>query len=124
MQRTQFAVAIALFCAGAFAPTPTEYDFDSLSFTADVWIGNKIVFHNPIDVDVEFITADPFEWIIADSQGNIVRTVKHPNAHGGWTSIDLPSLGLYKDYSIGFRNDGSSGQQIKQGEVRCHSSCT
>jgi hypothetical protein len=40
-----------------------------------------------------------------------------PNEHGGWTSVDFPSLGLYRDHSIGFRNASSGTQQIKQGVV-------
>jgi hypothetical protein len=55
--------------------------------------------------------------VFADASGKEVRTVRHKNEHGGWTSIDLASLGLYGDYSIGFRNISSRTQRIKQVDV-------
>jgi hypothetical protein len=58
----------------------------------------------PVDVSVEFITAGAFDWVFADGHGKEVRTLHHKNPHGGWTSMNFPSLGLFGDYSIGFRN--------------------
>jgi hypothetical protein len=93
------------------------HHFGSASFTTEVWINNKALFTKPRNVDVEFVTAGPFDWIIADKDGNVVKTLRHKNEHGGWTSINFPSLGLYGNYSIGFRNASSGPQQIKQGDV-------
>jgi hypothetical protein len=71
----------------------------------------------PTGVDVEFVTAGAFDWVIADAKGVEVKTVRHSNP-GGWTSLDFASLGLYDDYSIGFRNASAGEKQIKQGDVR------
>jgi hypothetical protein len=92
--------------------------FGSGSFKDELWVNGKAVFHKPIGVDVEFITSGAFDWVFADKNGAEVKTVHHQNPHGGWTSIDFASLGLFGDYSIGFRNAWTGEQQIKQGDVR------
>jgi len=94
-----------------------DFHFGSASFTKELWIDNKRLFKKPKGVDVEFVTAGAFDWVFADADGKEVKTVRHKNDHGGWTGIDFASLGLYKDYSIGFRNASSGEQQIKQGDV-------
>jgi len=104
-------VTVALSSAG-------DYHFGSETFTKEVWINKKAVFTKPAGVDVEFVTAGAFDWVVADSDGKEVRTLLHKNEHGGWTSIDFSSLGLSGDYSIGFRNASPKEQQIKQGDVR------
>jgi hypothetical protein len=95
----------------------TEH-FGAASFTSEVWIKNKKVFHKPVGVDVEFINSGAFDWIFADPKGTEVRTLRHKNEHAGWTSVDLASLGLFGDYSIGFRNASAGEKRIKQGDVR------
>jgi hypothetical protein len=94
------------------------YHFGTGSFTDELWINRKAVFKTPIGVDVEFITSGAFDWVFADAQGREVRTLRAQNAHGGWTSMDFASLGLYEDYSIGFRNASDGERKIKQGDVR------
>lgn len=95
-----------------------NYHFGEATFNdKDYWINNKALLATPISVDVEFVTAGPFDWVFADSSGREVKTVRHRNEHGGWTSINTPSLGLFGQYSIGFRNASSKEQQIKQGDV-------
>lgn len=93
------------------------HHFNSGSFVQELWIANKKVFANLKDVDVEFITSGAFDWVIADAAGNEVRTDRRTNPTGGWTSINLPSLGLYGDYSIGFRNVSDEEKKVKQGDV-------
>jgi hypothetical protein len=93
------------------------YHFGAGSFTKELWLNKKQVFKNPVDVSVEFITAGAFDWVFADAKGKEVRTLHHNNAHGGWTSMNFPSLGLFGDYSIGFRNASPGKKQIKQGDV-------
>lgn len=39
------------------------------------------------------------------------------NEHGGWTGVNLASLGLSGDYSIGFRNTSTGTKSMKQGDV-------
>jgi hypothetical protein len=93
------------------------YHFGPATFKTEFWINNKAVFKKPKNVNVEFVTAGAFDWVIADSSGHEVKTVRHKNEHGGWTGIDFASLGLYQDYSIGFRNASGNEQEIKQGDV-------
>jgi hypothetical protein len=92
--------------------------FGAGSFDTELWIKDKKVFTKPIGVDVEFIASGAFDWVFADPQGVEVRTLRHKNEQGGWTSVDLKSLGLFGDYSIGFRNASAGKRQIKQGDVR------
>ena len=98
-------------------PQTPDFDFGSASFTKEFWIDNKRLFKKTKGVDVEFINAGAWDWVFVDADGKEVRTLRTPNEHGGWTSVDFPSLGLYRDYSIGFRNASSGTQQIKQGVV-------
>ncbi|WP_158789040.1 hypothetical protein [Granulicella sp. L46] len=95
-----------------------DYHFEFGSFTNEMWINNKIVFKKPAGVDVEFVSAGAFDWVFDDANGKEVRTLRSKNEHGGWTSVDFPSLGLHGDYSIGFRNASSGEKEIKQGDVR------
>lgn len=95
-----------------------SYHFGSGSFQDELWINDKAVFSKPIGVDAEFTTSGAFDWVFADRNGAEVRTSRNQNLHGGWTSIDFASLGLYGDYSIGFRNASAGERQIKQGDVR------
>jgi hypothetical protein len=94
-----------------------DYHFGSGTFDSELWIDGKRVFKRPIGVDVEFTTAGAFEWIFADATGAILKKIRHENAHGGWTSINFASLGLYDDYSIGFENASGSKLTVKQGDV-------
>ena len=96
---------------------PTTEHFGSGSFTHELWIKNKKVFSDPRAVSVEFSTSGAFDWVFSDAHGKEVRTLRAQNAHGGWTSMDFASLGLFGDYSVGFRNASSGHQQIKQGDV-------
>jgi hypothetical protein len=70
---------------------------------------------------VEFVTPGAFDWVFADPKGKEIRTLHHKNEHGGWTSIDFASLGLFGDFSIGFRNASSGEKEIKQGDVHLKS---
>jgi hypothetical protein len=116
--RTIMAVAVILFFAASASSSADNYHFGSATFKTEMWINNKAVFTKPAGVDVEFVTAGAFDWVIADAQGKEVKTVRHKNEHGGWTGIDFSSLGLSGDYSIGFRNASSGEQEIKQGDIR------
>jgi hypothetical protein len=94
-----------------------DHKFGSGSFKNELWINKKAVFQRPVGVDVEFVTAGAFDWVFADSSGKEVRTHGHTNPNGGWTSMNFASLGLFGDYSIGFRNASSGEKKIKQGNV-------
>jgi hypothetical protein len=94
-----------------------EYYFGLSSFVGELWIDNKRVFVRPVNVSVEFSNSQTFEWLIADVFGRIVKTVRVNQIHWGWTSINLPSLGLHQNYSIGFKSIVPARMQIKQGEV-------
>jgi hypothetical protein len=95
-----------------------EYHFGASSFRNELWIRQKAVFDKPDGVDVEFLSAGAFDWIVADPDGKPIKTVRNHNEHGGWASIHLPSLGLYNDYSIGFRKANDTPlMKIKQGVV-------
>ena len=83
-----------------------------------MWIKDRAVFTDPVGVDVEFVTAGAFDWVFADQNGKEVRTLRHQNEHGGWTSMNFSSLGLSGNYSVGFRNASPGEKQIKQGDVR------
>ena len=91
--------------------------FGSGKFKAELWIAQKKIFSEPKGVDVEIVPICTFEWLFADKDGKLVRTLA-ANGGGGWTGVDLPSLGLFGDYSIGFRNTGAGEITIKQGDVR------
>lgn len=91
--------------------------FGGGSFEHELWISNKKIFHRPTDVNVEFVSSGDFEWIFADVNGNEVRTLKQSNPTGLWHSVNLPSLGLHGDFSIGFRNDSPGPKTLKQGDV-------
>lgn len=95
----------------------TAYHFGTGSFATELWISSKMIFKRPISVDVEFSTAGPFDWLFANRGGAIVKSLRHDNSHGGWTSINFASLGLYDDYAIGFQNVTTSQQIVKQGDV-------
>lgn len=108
----------SLFFVAVASSSDGDYHFGSGSFANEMWINNKAVFTKPVGVDVEFVTPGAFDWVFADANGKEVRTLRHKNDHGGWTSVDFASLGLSGDYSIGFRNASSGDKQIKQGDVR------
>jgi len=91
------------------------YEFKAGSFNNELWMGEKRVFKNLISVDVEFLTAGKWEWVIADAKGIVVKNVPHDG--GGWTSIHLPTLGLYGEHSIGFHNLSPGEKKIRSGEV-------
>ena len=103
------------------SPRVEELRFRSAELTNELWIADKKLFTKPTGVDVEFVSSCPFDWIIADAHGSVVRTHRNQNEHGGWSSISLPSLGLFSDYSIGFRHVAgckkAEQMQIKQGVV-------
>ncbi|MEY9103752.1 hypothetical protein ABIA24_006725 [Sinorhizobium fredii] len=87
-------------------------------FRNELWIRGKTVFTRPERVDVEFENQGLFDWLFADPSGAIVRVSRHPKSAAGWTSVDLPSLGLNGDYSIGFRNASPGvARLIRQGDV-------
>jgi hypothetical protein len=92
--------------------------FGSATFDREYWINGKAVFSKPIGVNVEFVNSGAFDWVFADSTGAEVKTLHSENAHGGWTGMDFASLGLYDNYSIGFRNAAAGQRQIKQIDVR------
>ena len=91
------------------------HKFRGGSFTSELWIDGKRLFSRPTQLNVEFSTGGTFAWLIADATGLIVKAV--PAKAGGWTSLDLPSLGLHKDYSVGFRNTSVGTAKILHGDV-------
>lgn len=97
---------------------PKNHHFGAGSFKNELWIKQKEIFKKPIGVDVEFITPGAFDWLLADESGALVRTLRESNAGGKWCSMDFASLGLYDNYSIGFRNVSGGEKRIKQGDVR------
>jgi hypothetical protein len=110
-------VLAILSCSLCLSSTSKSYHFGSGSFKTEMWVNNKAVFTKPVDANVEFVTAGAFDWVIADSKGKEIRTIRCKNEHGGWTGINFPSLVLYGDYRIGFRNASPAEQQIKQGDI-------
>ncbi|WP_417878082.1 hypothetical protein [Vibrio sp.] len=92
-----------------------RYTFGESEFTNILWIKNKDLFIKPDQVNVEFTNSGNVYFIVEDTNGNIVKEVKHDR--GGWTSFHLPSLGLYDNYYLGFRNADSGTRIIKQGDV-------
>ncbi len=96
---------------------PEVIKFGPGSCKNELWIKNKTVFSKPKRVDVEFTTAGAFDWVVADKNGKEVKKIRHANPSGGWTGLDFPSLGLYQDYSIGFRNASTGEKKLKQGTV-------
>jgi len=90
------------------------HHFGSGSFKKELWVASKKIFPKLTDVNVEFQSGQ-WEWIIADSAGNFVRSVN--GGGGGWHGINLPSLGLHGDYSIGFRSASSDTKVIVQGDI-------
>lgn len=85
------------------------------SFTNELWVAKKKVFPKLKSVNVEFLSLGEWDWMIADSAGAVVKTVRYKGS--GWTSIDLPSLGLYGSYSVGFRNASPGEKKIRGGDV-------
>lgn len=86
------------------------------SFTSEQWIANKRIFTKLKGVNVEFLTGGQWDWVIANSTGGVVRAVRHDGL-GGWTSIDLPSLGSYGNHSIGFRNASLMAKKFRAGDI-------
>ena len=119
MKLARMAIWLSAFLSLATmaVSVPNDVHFEAASFTKEIWIKDKTVFKRPKGVDVEFVTSGAFDWVLGDATGTEVRTVRAKNEHGGWTSINFPSLGLFGDYSIGFRNASDKQQQIKQGDV-------
>jgi hypothetical protein len=115
--RTIAALMASLFFVAGASSSGGDYHFGSASFTKEMWINDKTVFKKPDGVDVEFVTAGAFDWVIADANGKEVRTLPAKNEHGGWASMNFTSLGLFSDYRIGFRNASPGEKQIKQGDV-------
>lgn len=73
------------------------------------------MFPNLTNANVEFLTNAEWDWIVADSGGTVVKSVRHSG--GGWTSIDLPSLGIYGEHSLGFRNVSGGEKKIRGGDL-------
>jgi|SRR5580700_5652960 hypothetical protein len=117
MTRRSTLLALVIAAISTAAPTG-DYHFEAGSFAKEMWLNNKAVFKQPRGVNVEFVTAGAFDWVFADSTGKEIKTLREKNEHGGWLGMDFPSLGLYGDYSIGFRNASAGTQQVKQGDVR------
>lgn len=92
------------------------HNFGSGSFTSELWIASKRVFPKLKGVNVEFLTGGQWDWVIANSTGVVVKTIRH-DGPSGWTSIDLPSLGLFGDHSIGFRNASVGAKKIRAGDL-------
>ena len=115
--RMILGLSASLLFIGSASPSSGDYHFEAGSFTREMWIKNKAVFTKPVGVDVEFVSAGAFDWVFADANGKEVRTLRANNEHGGWTGMNFASLGLFGDYSIGFRSASSGDKQIKQGDV-------
>jgi hypothetical protein len=94
-----------------------DYHFGAASFSNELWLNNGTAFKKPDGANVEFITPGAFDWVFSDENGKEVRTLRSKNEHGGWTSMNFASLGLYGNYRIGFRNASTGAKEIKQGDV-------
>ena len=92
-----------------------SHHFGNGTFKNELWVAGKRIFEGLERVDVEFTTGGSRDWLIADGNGVIVKTLSHSAA--GWTSIHLPSQGLYGNFSVGFRNTSGGEKVIKQGDV-------
>lgn len=95
-----------------------EYVFGRSTFTNEIWVDNKRVFTGLKEVNVEIEGPGNWDWLIADANGQVVKTLRVTDP-GGWTSINLFSLGLSGDYSVGFRNASDQGgtRVIRNGSV-------
>src|SRR4030095_17239190 len=93
------------------------YSFSTSSVQNGRGINGKRVFKKPTGASVEFTNGGAFDWVFADSSGKVIKTYRAQNPNGGWRSVDLSSLGLFGDYSIGFRNASTGTRGIKPGEV-------
>lgn len=120
--RVAHVVAVAAFAAAAMIASAAfagySIPFAGASFTVEHWINGKQVFKKPRLAEVEFSVMGEFDWVFADDKGKEVRTLREKNPGGGWHTVDLPSLGLHGDYSIGFRNVGSAEKRFKHGSVK------
>jgi hypothetical protein len=94
-----------------------DYHFGAFTFSQEYWINNKKVFIKPKNVHIEVVNSGDFYWLFADEKGKEVRTLHQGKAGGGWTSVNLFSLGLSDNYSIGFRNNSPGERQFKQGDI-------
>ena len=95
---------------------PQTHNFGSGTFTSELWIAGKRVFEDLKSANVEFLTGGEWDWIIANSVGAIVKTVRH-SGPGGWVSIDLPSLVIYGHHSLGFRSASPGTKKIRAGDL-------
>lgn len=92
------------------------HDFGNGTFTNELWIAGKRVFENLKSANVEFLTGGEWDWLIADSSGVVVKTIRHVGP-GGWASIDLPSQGIYGSHSLGFRSASPGIKKIRGGDL-------
>jgi hypothetical protein len=95
------------------------HHFGKGTFKKELWINGGALFTNPIGVDVESEISGAFSLVVVDEKGVVRAKNTHSNAHGGWTSWDLRSLGVNDGrYKLGFANAAPGERRIKQGDVR------
>jgi hypothetical protein len=95
-----------------------ETSFGAATFTKELWLNNGEPVTNPTAIDVESVTAGAFALEIIDESGAVKAHNVAKNEHGGWTSWDFPSLGIYTGkYKLRFVNASPGTRQIKQGVI-------
>lgn len=95
------------------------HHFGGGTFKQSLWINGGAFFDDPVDVNVESVTPGAFVFQAVDEAGVVKCSLRHENAHGGWTSFDLPSLGVHGGrLKLGFLNAAPGERNIKQGDVR------
>lgn len=93
--------------------------FGSGSYSHVLWIHNGQLFTNPVGVDVESANAGAFSLGVVNTSGVEMALNPTDNPHGGWTSWDLPSIGIHGgQYKLKFVNTSAGTRQIKGGTVR------
>lgn len=96
-----------------------DIQFGNGSYSKELWIHGGQLFTNPTGVDVESVNAGAFALEVVDANGAVKAHNVTQNAHGGWTSWDIPSLGVYNgQYKLRFVNTSAGTRLIKQGTVR------
>src|SRR5579884_324650 len=112
-------MSIAASAASSDAAAPQraadhEISFGAAKFTKELWLNKGELITNPRAIDVESVNAGAFALEIVDEAGTVKVHNKTKNEHGGWTSWDFPSLGIYGGkYKLRFVNEAAGTREIK-----------
>ena len=97
----------------------SEITFGNGSYSHELWLNGGQLINEPVGIDVESVNTGAFALEVVDEAGAIKAHNVTQNPHGGWTSWDLPSLGVYGGlYKLKFVNAAPGTRQIKQGTIR------